>query len=464
MGSSIKQTWWQKIFRKASDKPVRSNVIMNTFGVTALWNKDGIESNIRQYGLNASLYTIVSRTSRTAAIPQFKVYRIKPGKKALHLKCKAWTGENATHKSITRALQMKAMVYEEDNTHPLNELLEKPNDWVKGKEFTEAAIATKLLSGERFMNVNWYDEGADRGKPYEVVLLPPQFTTVVPDGSMYGVKEYKFMLDRDNQTIPIENVIHSKYFNPDFQPDGTHLRGLSPVKAGRKNITRMDAALERGTASLQNAGAAGVMVDKAGSEEDIDKVYETKNKINETINGGSNSGKIGLVNGDWAYINFAHTLNDMKIIDVEKYSDQKLCNIYSFPPGLLDPDKSGEHNAKEFKKELITGACVPELSSLRDDWNEIAKLYKDEIYVDYDLTVYPELQEDLEKLAGALEKIWFLTGNEKRLMIGQDEDTENELMNTYLVQQNLVPIDQLGDNFNALMEGLNEDNGEGKVE
>ncbi len=54
---------------------------------------------------------------------------------------------------------------------------------------------------------------------------------------------------------------------------------------------------------------------------------------------------------------------------------------------------------KEAKKEMLTQVVLPELVALRDAFNrffstEIGQGY----YIDFDLTVFPELQEDMKEL------------------------------------------------------------------
>lgn len=457
--------WFQKIIYKAIGSPVPgdlgwfSNVVTNLIGIQAIWNRGGYKDNISAYESNATIYSIVDKVTKLAAIVPFKVYKVREGKKALHIIYKAWTGPGATEESLKKALEIKSLVYEEDDSHPLNELIENPNPWQKGNEFIVNSIGFKLLTGNRFLYVPTYDMGADKGKPIEFYNLPPQYMSIVPDGTPYGVKEYKFLLDRDDRKIPPTNIIHSKYFNPNFQPDGSHLMGLSKIKAGSRDLTRSDAALERSTAMLQNAGAAGMVVDETGGDESLETINKMKDDINSSVNGKRNAGRIGLLSGKFSYLNFGLNANDMQIVVTEKYSNQKICNLFGFPPGSFDPDKATYNNSKEFDKQIITGAVLPELNAVRDDLNVIAKMYKsDVIYVDYDLSVFPQLQEDQDKVATRMKDMWWFTGNEKRLATGGDQDTENPMMNEYLVPNGLVPLSQLGEDFNALMAGIENDN------
>jgi HK97 family phage portal protein len=435
---------------------LQSRVIANTYGVQPAYKLFGnLEEKVEAYTTNAALYSIVNRIARTAAIAPFKVYKVKDQKK--HLKYKQWTGENATPASIQRAMLIKDLVYEEDDKHRLNLLLERPNKWCRGTEFTINAIGFKLLSGNRFIRLVTLDLGANKGQPGELQILPSQFTTVVPDGTLYGVKGYRFQLGTSAEQIDVEEIIHSKYFNPEFDTFGSHLLGLSPLRAASKNLNRSEAGIDRSVAMLQNAGAAGILYNEDVDGYTPDQATALKQKVNEEILGTGNSNHIGVANGKLGFLKFGLSAVELEIVELEKYSWQQLCNIYGVPPGLFDPDKSGEHNAQEFKKEMITSAVLPELSSLRDDWNEIAQKFPDKgnIYIDYDISVYPELQEDMDKVAARLNQMWWFTGNEKRVLSGEDEDAEEPLMDTYMVPNNLTPMTQLTDNFNALMDQMN---------
>lgn len=463
MGRNIKLNWLQKTALKfVGLSPASSpgnltrfqSVITNLFGISALWNNEF--DTIHAYECNATLYTVVTRIAEKAATAPFKVYRVKEDKKALHRKYKSWTGPDATYESLQKAMNIKSLVYEEDNNHPLNKIIEKPNESMKGNEFTINAVGFKLLTGNRMLYVPRLDMGNNQGKPAGVTPMPPQFMMPLSDGSMYGIRAWRFELARGEQNIEASEIIHSKYFNPNFSATGSHLLGLSPVRAASRNVQRGEAAENRALAMLQNAGAAGAVVDKGGTNDDLEMAYKTKAAINATVNGNSNSGKIGLLNGDYSYLNFGLTAQDMQVMETEKFSDEKICMVFGFPYGLINQDKATYSNMKEYKKELVTGPVITALSSLRDDWNEIAKMYNDDIYVDFDMSVYPEMQEDLKDTATALKDIWFITGNEKRLRIGEDEDTETPEMNMYLVPSGYVPIQQLGENFNALIDQMNE--------
>ena len=406
-------------------------------------NRDFVENG---YMGNAGLYSIINRITRTAAVAQFKVYRIKDVKK--HQLYKSWTGLNATAASIQKAITIKNLAYEEDLSHPFNKILEKPNDWQSMNEFVQTCIGFRMITGNRFLFINEITAGANKGRPYGLFNLPPQHISIIAGETLFKVIGYQLQLGTIT-TIPVELIVHSRYWNPYYDLAGSHLWGLSPLRAARKTLERSNKAEQRGATMLDNAGAAGVMFDKSGYFKDLstEQAEEMKQKVNDEVLGIDNAGKIALANGDLGYLNFGQTGVEMQIIEQEKYSDEKLCNIYGVPAGLFMANANAtDNNIKAWNKQLITGPVMQELCALREDLNEIAKRYGGDIWIDYDPNVYPELQEDLEKTANVMQKAWWLNGNEKRLATGYDEDTANPMMNSYLVPNNLSDISNLDPN------------------
>lgn len=416
--------------------------LLRLFGMSLVWGKWNQKDYVREgYAKNASLYSIVNRITKTAATAPFKVYRVKDEKKFGQYK--NWTGVNATKESMMNAMRIKSLVYEEDNNHPLNELISKPNPWQGGAEFTGNSIGFRLLTGNRFLLLTQLDIGANAGKVASLINLPPDDMAVVSDGTLFGVSGYVLNIGQ-SLPIPKESIIHSKYANYEIDAMGSHLKGMSPLRAGERNLERSGTAEERSVTMLKNAGAAGMVFNKHPDQWTVEQAAQIKDKLHEEVMGLENAAKIAVANGDLGYLEFGKNAQELGLLDLEKYSLQQLCNIYGVPYVLFNADNSTYNNIQEAKKELITMAVVPELAALRDDWNAIAKNYKGEnIYVDYDLSVYPELQEDMEKTMRIMKEAWWFTGNEKRLAMMADEDVVEPMMDRYLVPSGLTEITQL---------------------
>lgn len=416
--------------------------LLQMFGLSLVWGKWNAKDYITEgYMKNASLYAIINRITKTAATAPFKVYRVKDEKK--FAKYKSWTGVNATKESMQKALLIKAMVYEEDNKHPLNELINKPNPWQGGAEFTGNSIGFRLLTGNRFLLLTQLDIGLNTGNIASLVNLPPDDVAVKSDGTLFGVDSYVLQIG-NSVALPKESVIHSKYPNYNIDTMGSHLKGMSPLQAGQRNLDRDEKAESRAVTMLQNAGAAGMVFNKNVNEWSPEQAAQIKDKLHDDVMGLENTAKIVAANGDLGYLEFGKNATELGILEQEKQSMQKLCNLYGVPFILFNSDSSTYNNIQEAKKELITMAVVPELAALRDDWNAIAGMYKDsDLYVDYDLSVYPELQEDMEKTMRIMKESYWITPNEKRIAMGFDEDADEEMMDRYLVPSGLTEISQL---------------------
>lgn len=430
------------------------NRFFRSYGLTlfAWGNWDKQKAIDHGYLGNSDVYSIINRITRTAAIAPFRVYRIKDQKKAL--KYKHWTGANATDASIQKAYLVKEQAFEEDLTHPLNEIIAKPNRWQGWDEFIQTSMGFKLITGNFFWLENVLDAGANEGKLTGLYNLPPQHMTIVVGDTMWNVVGYELTCG-ELVKFPASFITHSRYWNPEYNMNGSHLWGLSPLRAGSKDLTRSNKSAQRGVTILDNAGAAGVLFNKASWDLGEEQAAEMKRRLNEDILGVGNAGKISLANGDIGYLNFGLTAVEMDLINQEKYSAEKLANLYGAPPGLFMANANAtDNNIKAWNKQLISNCCVPALAGVRESlMNVAAKRYpNDPIFVDYDLSVFPELQEDLEKTANVMQKSYWLKGNEKRLAMGFDEDSDEPMMNTYLVPTSVQPINNI--NPDALQDEL----------
>ena len=111
--------------------------------------------------------------------------------------------------------------------------------------------------------------------------------------------------------------------------------------------------------------------------------------------------------------------SDLSLIEQYNATIKDLCNIYNVPVQLLNnTDSTTYNNMKEAKKALYQNAVIPELNKIRDELNRwLAPKYGEKLYIDFDFTVIPELQEEMDKVVQQLSQSWWLTMNEKRFFI-----------------------------------------------
>jgi len=157
-----------------------------------------------------------------------------------------------------------------------------------------------------------------------------------------------------------------------------------------------------------------------------------------------NAGKILIAGAKLGWVNMGLSPIDLQLLESEKVTLRELCNVYGVNSALFnDPDNKTYNNMKEAKKEMLTQVVLPELVALRDAFNrffatEIGNGY----YIDFDLTVFPELQEDMKELSAILSQSWWITPNEKRAAMRYDTSLD-PVMDEVFIPAGYLPIDEL---------------------
>jgi HK97 family phage portal protein len=394
------------------------------------------------YAAAAGVYSAVSLITRVGGTVYYKTYKEKNQKLAKQYR--AWTGDRSTPESLQRALLIKDLAYEEVETHPFQAVLDTPNEMQNQAEFIETSIGFKILTGNRLLYKKRLNAGANSGKTVGFYNLPASHTQLVTGTRLMAVDHYLFNLV-GQQRIETDQIVHSRYPNYIFDQNGSHLWGMSPFKPGQTLVEGEKEGSRRSAIMLKTGGQSGVLYKKDATKPDTkEQRQEKRRQFDEAMNDPTMRSRIGLANGDHGYIQFGLTAADLDLIAQQKYTMEQICNLLHIPPGLMSASANAtDNNIAAWNKQLISQAVIPELNSLRYDLNEIAREMYPDIYIDYDLSVFPELQEDMDKLVNRLDKMWYYTGNQKRIMTGGDEDLDNPLMAKYLVPGSLKFLDSL---------------------
>lgn len=396
---------------------------------------------VQDYDNNSEVYSIVKRISKTISTVPFYVYSIKDSKQLNKYKSMM---QNATSGSdIAKAELVRVKAIDEIADSPLNKLLETPNPYQSFSELLENMVGYKLITGNSYV---WANRLAN-GKVAELVVLPSQYIAIISDGTINGVEGYSFTLVGWD-TLDAKDVIHLKYFNPYFSTNGQQLYGLSPLQAAYRTVQRSNDAKDTSVGMLQNQGPKGILYadesndfgpEQAGKlKEDFYNQYGTKNKIIQ------NAGQILIAGAKLGWVNMGMSPVDLQLLESEKITLRELCNVYGVNSALFnDPDNKTYNNMKEAKKEMLTQVVLPELVLIRDALNRFfASEMGRDLYIDFDITVFPELQEDMKELSGILSQSWWITPNEKRQAMRYDTVQEDS-MNEIYIPAGYLPIAEL---------------------
>jgi HK97 family phage portal protein len=407
------------------------------------WLNDNSQSYITNgYAGNPNVYSIIKLITDKASTVPFNLYEIKNGSKL-----KAYKALTINSNIVsTKALITKEQSLKEVENHPLLDLLDCPNPDQSFSDFLKNILGYKLITGNAYIYGLIPDIGLNSGKIVGLSVLPSQLVSII--GTNQNVEHYH--INGSNLKLSKEQVLHIKYWNPDWQ-NGLQLYGQSPLKAARKPLDLSNKLYDTQTSIVQNKGAYGMLYDETEALSP-EQMQQLKDRFqNATAN------EIMMVSAKLGWVQFGVPTEDLQLIEQQNLSLRDLCNIYQVPSILLGDDTQKTYsNYEQAEKSLIYNVIVPELTGIRDalnkwllkDYNKGGKKY----FIDFDITVLPQLAKDLTEVVAQLSQMWWITPNEKRLATNYGEDTNEPMMNKYFIPQNLVPIDEqslnIGNNSN----------------
>jgi HK97 family phage portal protein len=348
-----------------------------------------------------------------------------------------------------RLLKKKSLDFADEETD-LAKLLKAPNDDETWREFISLIRTFYFVQGEMFI----YREMGDDECAISLHVAPSQhMTPVYGDNHKSIIKGWRLRIDTDyTRYLPAEHVLHMKMSNPNFNLQGSQLRGMSPLMSGLKYLQLDDNSLEAWLKTMANEGAKGIISPNHADPKlwlTPPQVKETEAMVDEKIHGYKNKNKIVVSNMPLQYTHIGLSPDAMNIVKALEFAGHKLCTLWGLSPVLFEPDPTYQ-NQKEASKRFVLEVVLPYLNAEEDKLNawlvEPFRRRDGKNYViDYDISVYEELMLSPEDI-DALLKIY--TINELRVMTGGDEHP-NPYADEIFVSQGMVPLSDYDFSLNA---------------
>lgn len=416
----------------------------NKYGAVMSTNPVGLINN--SFLKNSTVYSIVNHRCKAASSVPWMLYEVTNQKayiRALQVKhamLNPTDGRPAMNMPLW-ALFQKSDIKEVPNSK-IYDIMEQPNPRQTWADLTESYIGYISLTGNAYEYGTGPRAGANKGQFHQIQPLPAQLTQIVPDGeSPTWVKEYIVRYMYEN-AIPAEQVSHIKYWNPSFGEDYTQLYGLSPIAASRYTVQQSNDNSTAMLALLQNVGALGIIAAKSFTNDESSFTQEQaeniKTKWQERYSGAENYGRIAFTPGSVEWHQLGLSPVDLAIIESENMSDRKISSVFSFPSLLIgDSTQKTFNNYREAKKALYTDCVIPDLIKLKEARNRwflrpFAQAENKKLIFDLDYTAVPELQDDVKDIISAYKDAWWLTANERRLVMRYGELPLEEANKLYI--------------------------------
>lgn len=430
----------------------------NAFGVgqfievngTVTWIADKLDSYVTNgYQANDIVYAAVMLVMDKVRVAPWSLYKVVDESSLKQYK--AIVGSKFSAKDWTEAQRLRKKALEpmtNFNTRmgKLNDLMKWPNEYCTWNDLVAEGAGFKMITGNEMLWANILDGGANTGVPGELLNTPAQFMAIkATRGWPPRIVGYQ-MNNGFLRQFTKEEILHVKFWNPDYDANGAGLYGMSPLRAGSKTLTRNNAAKKAGSVQLDNNGAAGIVyvddpvVPATGREA---QAAATKRSWARENTGAESYGKLSFSGYKMGYVSVGNTLKEMDLTGIEAMDLRRIFNLWGIPSQLgNDPDNKTYANQKEAEKALTTRCALPHLVSKRDHLNR--KLQTDwgfkgvNVYADFDMSVYSELQEDQAEKWNWVSKLPVSSAYKLELMGLDVPDDPN--LDVILVDGNMIPL------------------------
>jgi HK97 family phage portal protein len=372
--------------------------------------------------LLAAPETKSSRTARLVAFESGGRARWTPRDYA-GLAREGYLANAIVHRSVRliaeNAAACQFLVFEgaaERESHPLAQLLARPNPRQDGASLFEALYAHLLLAGNAYIEQVSLNDAVR-----ELYALRPDRIKVVP-GSDGWAEAYEYSVGGrsvrfDQHVSSVPPILHLTFFHP---LDDHY--GLAPIEAAAIAVDTHNAAARWNKALLDNAARpSGALVFSADnsvlSAQQFDRL---KKELDDTYTGSANAGRPMLLEGglDWKAMSFSP--QDMDFLEAKHTAAREIALAFGVPPMLLGiPGDNTFANYQEANRTFFRQTVLPlaaRTGSAIAQW--LSPQFGDAIRITIDTDRIDALAADRAALWDRVTAAPFLTLNEKREAVG----------------------------------------------
>lgn len=371
----------------------------------AVTMNDDPQSYIEQgYSGNTDVYSIINRILRMASQARLALWKIEGGK---------WV---------------------EVTDHELVKFIRQANPVMKMSEFIEGHLIYKLAVGNSYWYKPALKEGVNKGKTIELWLLPANDVQILAGASWTNPVGGYQLASNITVKFAVEEVYHSKFFNPLFGRGGD-LYGQSPLKAAAETVSKQNQAEITELKQFENQSPPFLLyrdTDNLMNQLSSEQRKEIQKAMREFAQKRKGEGYI--LPEKFAKIDLGISPTDLNILQSTQEGRRVLCNVYGMPKELMgDISGSTYNNIIEAKKDAWNNCVIPNLTDLAGNLTSFlidpVSEYKG-LFFAFDYTTVAELQKDLAQ-AVAWMKSAYWTINEIREATGVkpvDDPAANEVL------------------------------------
>ena len=347
-------------------------------------------------------------------------------------------------------------VYESDGkggsriaqNHPLEYLLhDAPNEEMTSFIWREQMMTQILLRG------NSYSQIVRSGKTAILSIYPLLSSNMTVDRDDSGALTYKYqMADESTITLSPSEVLHI----PGMGFDG--IMGYSPIALMKTTLGLTLAAEEYGSKVFSNGATPAGVLTHPNRLKDPEKLRKA---WNAAYGGSANAGKIGILEEGMKFERISMPNSEAQFLETRKFQVSEICRIYRVPPHMVGDLEHAtfsniEHQSISFAVHTIRPWLVRIEQSMNKalfSENERGKYF---LKFNMDALMRGDYKSRMEGYAIARQNGWMsaddIRGLENLNPIGAAKGG-----NEYLVNGNMIPITQAGQQNAAAQTGEQDD-------
>lgn len=305
------------------------------------------------------------------------------------------------------------------STHPILDLLSRPNPATDARSFLETLYGHLQLSGNAYVEAAAHD---GLGMPRELHAVRPDRMRVVPGTDGWPMAyEYKVgqKKHRWSMTGEIRPILHLK----GFHPLNDHY-GMAPLEAAANSLDIHNAAQKWAKALLDNAARPSGAIVFAGqdgngtlSEEQYQRLIT---EIETNHAGAGNAGRPMLLEGGLDWRPMGYSPSDMEFLSTKNAAAREIALAFGVPPMLLGlPGDNTYSNYQEANRAFYRQTVLPLVTKTAHAFASwLIDGQSAPISIEPDLDAVPALSVEREALWKRVSDAAFLDDNEKRAILG----------------------------------------------
>ena len=183
------------------------------------------------YSVNDIVYSIINIILDKVRLPEWGLFKVVDEQK-LRQYHTTFKNKDISPKQYKQALRLKEQSLEpitnlNFQAGKLAELFKYPNEAETINDYIANSCGFKLLTGDIYDWAESIPGGANEGVPNSLWQLPPQYIKILVSDT-FPLQEMSYELLTWNYKFKKTEVLHERYFNPNWDVMGYHLYGMSP--------------------------------------------------------------------------------------------------------------------------------------------------------------------------------------------------------------------------------------------